>query len=586
MKKDDEKNSKTYSHQRRTIESAFESITSRKSSPVYVYVILLLLYLVCMVAVSISSHNAGTINFCGYPIEISSFRGVFSALSTICVILMTVYCGKAGYFTALFVELIQFPMILISVIRQKNLNGLPGLFGGILAILAVTLIYVNDKKLKKANSKLNDQLITDNLTGLPNRFAFSALIKDMINREQPFAFVWINLDHFKSVNDSVGFDVGNDILREIASRWKNVSRSGISGTNDIMTRIGGDEFGLIICGHRNDDDIVNTIRHYETALHNRLTVDGCDFYINASFGYVEFPADGKTSDEIGSFANAAMQEVKRTNSSDRIVRFTPDLLHTERTLEIESKIRAALDNDTIYFNLQPQYDMSHKLRGFESLARMKDADGTLINPAEFIPVSEKVGLVDKVDAAVFRKSAEFFGELIRKYELDITLSVNVSVRHLMKSNFLEELKKTLAETGVPADRVEIEITESIMIDSVDKALQTIDEISKLGVKIAIDDFGTGYSSLSYLNKFPANLLKVDKSFIDKMNTSESSRQYVAAIISMGHIMGFDVISEGVETEEQLNSLKDIGCDYIQGFFWGRPMSAEDAEKIVAGCVSR
>ncbi len=586
MKKDDKKNPKTYSHQRRAIESAFESIMSRKSSPVYVYILLLLLYMVCMVSVSTSSHNAGTINFCGYPIEISSFRGVFSALSNICVILMTVFCGKVGYFTALFVELIQFPMILISVSRQKDLNGLPGLFGGILAILAVTLIYVNDKKLKKANSKLNDQLITDNLTGLPNRFACSALIKDMINKEQPFAFVWINLDHFKSVNDSVGFDVGNDILREIASRWKNVSRSGISGTKDIMTRIGGDEFGLIICGHRNDDDIVNTIRHYETALHNRLTVDGCDFYINASFGYVGFPADGKTSDEIGSYSNAAMQEVKRTNSSDRIVRFTPDLLHKERTLEIESKIRAALDNDTIYFNLQPQYDMSHKLRGFEALARMKDADGTLISPAEFIPVSEKVGLVDKVDAAVFRKSAEFFGELIRKYELDITLSVNVSVRHLMKSNFLEELKKTLAETGVPADRVEIEITESIMIDSVDKALQTIDEISKMGVKIAIDDFGTGYSSLSYLNKFPANLLKVDKSFIDKMNTSESSRQYVAAIISMGHIMGFDVISEGVETEEQLDSLKDIGCDYIQGFFWGRPMSAEDAEKIVAGCVSR
>lgn len=174
----------------------------------------------------------------------------------------------------------------------------------------------------------------------------------------------------------------------------------------------------------------------------------------------------------------------------------------------------------------------------------------------------------------------FFGDLLRKTGAKLTLSLNASVRHMMKSDFLDEIRQLLRDSGIPASLLEIEITESIMIDSVDKALRCIDELRNMGIQIAIDDFGTGYSSLSYLNRFPANLLKIDKSFIDVMNTSDSSRQYVAAIISMGHVMGFDVISEGVEEPEQLETLRDIGCDFIQGFIWGRPLSSEDAEKLV------
>ena len=174
----------------------------------------------------------------------------------------------------------------------------------------------------------------------------------------------------------------------------------------------------------------------------------------------------------------------------------------------------------------------------------------------------------------------FVGDLIRRTGADITLSVNVSVRHLMKNDFVEEILQTLVKSGLPAECLEIEITESIMIDSAEKALRCIDMLHEKGIKIAIDDFGTGYSSLSYLNNFPANLLKIDKSFIDKMNTSDSSKQYVAAIISIGHIMGFDVISEGVEEEEQLETLKEIGCDFIQGFIWGKPLSTDEAEKML------
>ena len=178
----------------------------------------------------------------------------------------------------------------------------------------------------------------------------------------------------------------------------------------------------------------------------------------------------------------------------------------------------------------------------------------------------------------------FFGELVNRTGSKAMISVNISVRHLMKNNFLEEVKNILNESKLPPEQLEIEITESVMIDSAEKALQCINCLKRMGIKIAIDDFGTGYSSLSYLNKFPADLLKIDKSFIDKMNFSESSTQYVAAIISIGHIMNLEVISEGVEEPEQLDPLRNIGCDFIQGYIWGRPLMPKDAEKLVINSV--
>jgi EAL domain-containing protein (putative c-di-GMP-specific phosphodiesterase class I) len=251
-------------------------------------------------------------------------------------------------------------------------------------------------------------------------------------------------------------------------------------------------------------------------------------------------------------------------------------------MQLERLIRTALDTNAILFDLQPQHDIDHKLRGFEALARLQEADDTFIRPDVFIPIAEKAGLVDKIDLMVFRKAAFFLADMIKKAgkDLDITICINVSVRHLMKNNFIEEIKKVLHESGVSANHFEMEITESIMIDSYEKARIYINQVKELGFKVAIDDFGTGYSSLSYLQTFPANLLKIDKSFIDVMNSSAASKQYVATIISIGHILNLKVISEGVETQEQLDTLKEIGCDYIQGYIWGRPMPPEEAEKII------
>ncbi len=421
---------------------------------------------------------------------------------------------------------------------------------------------------------------TDQLTGLSNRLACTDLIEKLIKHGERFCIVSIDINNFKSINDTIGFDAGNRVLTQIASRWKKIAENNLTATQDHLARMGGDEFQLVIQGYDDNEAIIPTIKTYENALGTTMTIDGCDLYISASFGYCLYPDDAKTSDSLISYANASMNEIKRMKSSQHIMRFVPGLLKEEHTLEIERKLIYALENDLLYFNLQPQFDLDHKLRGFEALARMKDSDGTVVSPGEFIPVAEKVGLVDKVDSAVFRRSAMFIGGLIRETGADIMLSVNISVRHLMKNDFLDEVKDILSASGIPADHLEIEITESIMIDSAEKAQHCINKLHKMGIQIAIDDFGTGYSSLSYLNNFPANILKIDKSFIDKMNTSDPSKQYVAAIISIGHIMGFEVVSEGVEEKEQLATLKLIGCDYIQGFIWGRPLSPEDAEKLI------
>ena len=569
---------------KRIIQNTLDSITHQRKAPKYLFAVLLFLYVATSVIVRVASGSHESIAIGGGHVPIAAFAGVLSSLSNICMIFLTLYFGKAGFLTSLITLLIQFPVIISVIIMHHNMNNLPGIFGNLLTIITIVIIYFNNRELDSYQIRLRDQAVTDRLTGLPNRFACSELIRELTKNDEKFAVVSIDINGFKGINSSMGFDTGNKVLIEIASRWKTIADTGISGTLDFITRTSGDEFVLIIRNYHSDEDVINTIRQYEASLKNRLTIDNCDLYITAGFGYAEYPSDAKKGESVFAYADVALHEIKRAKSGDHILRFTPDLLKIERTIEIEGKIREALEKDHIYFNLQPQYDMEHNLRGFEALARMTDDDGNTINPGEFIPVAEKAGLIDKVDSAVFRKSTIFFGKLMKDTGADLMLSINASVRHLMKNGFIDEVREILKVSGIDPEKLEIEITESIMIDSADKALKCIHELQDMGVKLAIDDFGTGYSSLSYLNSFPANLLKIDKSFIDKMNSTDSSRQYVAAIISIGHIMGFDVISEGVEEDAQLETLRSIGCDYIQGFLWGRPLNEEEVVELVRSSV--
>ena len=572
---------KVHNKDNRIIETTLNNMyDAGKRPPERIFWFLVVAYLITNVVVSSTATSGGTISFGEHSIHVYTFAGVFSSISNMCVILMSVYYGKKGYWSGLTLLLIQLPLVLLSIIKGHNLNSIPGVFGSLLTMTAITFVYFNGKKIDSYQKKLRDVAVTDILTGIPNGFACDELVNALTRRNEPFANVTINLNAFKSINDTMGFDAGNQILMDTAYRLKSVAESGETGTFDFVGRTSGDEFSLIIRGYKTPDELYKVIQIYDEAINKQYTVLDCDLFVSASFGYALYPEDGDSIDSVISHSSIAMNEVKRKNNGNHILRYTEDLNQSKKLIEMESKIRSAIDNDRVFFMLQPQFDMEHRLRGFEALARIKDKDGTIINPGDFIPVAEKVGLIDKIDGIIYKKAGGFIGEHIKKTGSKVTLSINVSVMHLMKKDFIDEISSLLRTTGIPADQLEVEITESVMIESLEKAMDRISTLHMMGIKIAIDDFGTGFSSLSYLSEFPANLLKIDKAFIDKLLTGETSKQYVAGIISLGHTMGFDVISEGVEEDEQLEVLQRIGCNYIQGFIWGRPLLPEDAEKLI------
>ena len=562
------------------IDKTLKNLSLNKEAPKSAFILLVLLYTIASFLTTRTSVMQGSIAIGDKMIRYNSFAGVFSMLGNICIICLVMLFRRVGYIVSMAAIILQFPLMIFNIFVRGNLHSLPGLFSSVLIIGAISIIHFNYKKVLNYQQSIREQAVTDRITGLPNRFACNELLTDLQRRGEPFVLVSVDLNDFKSINDTMGHDTGDQVLKEVARRWKDLANSLSTETVDFVARNSGDEFMLVISEFESKDVIEKTIDAYRAALEKKITIDDCDYYLTACFGYSLFPEDSDVIENIYLFSDAALHEVKKTGSGSRVMRFIPDVLNTERSLEIERKIRSALSSDKIFFHLQPQYDINHNLRGFEALARMKDDDGSMISPADFIPIAEKTGLVDRIDMRVFELAVEFLAKVSKETENDVMMSVNVSVRHLMKNNFINDIKQVLKYHEISPERIEIEITESIMIDSAEKALQRINEIKAMGMKVAIDDFGTGYSSLSYLNNFPSDLLKIDKAFIDQMSLSESSKQYVAMIISIGHILHLKVISEGVESADQVDILKNIGCDYIQGFVWGKPMPPEEAGKLV------
>lgn len=565
----------------RILEQTLNSLEVRRQAPRSVFILLLVLYFAAALTVSLTAGSQKEIIIGSNPVAVYTFAGIFSSLSNLCIIFMVIFCGKAGFIASIIVMALHIPMILMGIFVKGNYTSLPGLFVDVLTVIAIIVIFYNNRKIDKYQLRLREQATTDALTGLPNAFAITELLNELIKHNTPFVAATLDINDFKSINDTMGFDMGNRVLLAVALRLKNIADNGLSGTLDFVARLNGDEFSLIIRDYKSNDDVEKTIKHYEAAITEKINIDGYDFFVAASIGYAYFPTDSADRDSLISYTIAAMKEIKHMSGSEHIQRFSPEM-KAEDHIAIDNRVREALENDTVFFNLQPQYDMTHSLRGFEVLARMKDDDGAFISPADFIPAAERLGLIDVLDHTVYRKAAMFFADLLKKSGADIMLSINASVKHMMKSDFIEEIRALLSESGIPAKQLEIEITESILIESAEKAACILRGLKDMGIRIAIDDFGTGYSSLSYLNSFPSDTLKIDKSFIDKMSENTTSEKYVEAIISLAHVMDFEVVAEGVEENGQLETLRGISCDYIQGFIWGRPLSAQDAEALVMG----
>ena len=555
-----------------------DSRINKKLSWVF-FVLLLMLYIISTVLVSVTSRSGGSLTIFGHHVPYHTITGALSSTANLCTVFLVVFFGIPGFITSLTMVLAQFPALVVSLFVRHNYMSIAGFFSNNLILCSILLLYINNRKIERYQCEMQEYTTTDMLTKLPNRLACHMYLEELVRCNASFAIAILNLNHFKNIKSTMGQAVGDDVLAEIASRLKAVSSTGKSSTRIYIAYNGSDEFTLIIRSY-NKDKLLTILENYQSAVSKPITISGCEYFITSRVGYAEYPHDAKNIESLYTCALIAMTNARNHADKNYILGFTSDMYSQERELETERKIRDSLKEDRLHFYLQPQYDISHNLRGFEVLARIFNPDGTIVNPSEFIPVAEKVGLIDSIDNAVFKESAQFLSDLIRRTNTDIIFSVNVSVRHLMKKNFINEVKEILDSADIPANRIEIEITESIMINSIDEALNSINELKGLGLNIAIDDFGTGYSSLSYLNNFPSDIIKIDKSFIEKITFGNSHKQYVAAIISIGHIMNFKVVAEGVETAEELEILRSIGCDYVHGFYWGVPMPPEEAEKLV------
>ncbi|QNU68559.1 bifunctional diguanylate cyclase/phosphodiesterase [Ruminiclostridium herbifermentans] len=548
--------------------------------PSWTMIFPILFYILIMITTTYINRYQINLTLFNIVFHYLTISGMLTQLQMFLLIIMVIFYRKKGFQNVVTICIIHTIILAIPFIFLQAYSSIAGLAAISTCITVTLLIYLYLKKLDLNQNIIAEFALTDTLTGLPNRRKFNdyliRLISDCNDDSFKFALVIVDINDFKNINDSVGHDAGDEVLCQVVERWKMVQ-----GKNDFIARLGGDEFIIILENYGSEYDLKQSIKKYSVAISDRFVVKDTYFYITASFGVALYPLDSRDSTELFRFADAAMYYAKNISSMDICLYNSSMTESIEYNVALEQKIRRALEDDKLYFVLQPQYDTKTKrLRGFETLARLNDENGNPISPAMFIPIAEKTGLITSIDNWIIRNTMIFFKKVLNKTDKDLLLSVNISVLHLLNKGFIDEIKLMLQETEFPPNQLEIEITESVFISSISKAIEILNELKNMGIRIALDDFGTGYSSLSYLTKLPIDILKIDKSFIDELLVSDSGRNYVAAIISIGHIMNFSVLSEGVEIQDQLDILANLGSDYIQGYVWGKPMNTSDVLKLI------
>lgn len=424
----------------------------------------------------------------------------------------------------------------------------------------------------------------DELTGALNRSTFSKIMEGELStasdRGLSVAVHFIDLDRFKDVNDTRGHAAGDEVLRLAADRLRE-----ILGTREHLARLGGDEFAICQPYFLESPQVVGELaNNVVSEMAKPFHVVDYDIQIGASVGYSHFPRDGKTVNELVRAADIALYKAKERNRG-LAVAFDPSMeIERQARQSIELRLRAALAGGNFDLHYQPLYfSASERLRGFEALLRLNDEDGDPISPEVFVPIAEEIGLIGEIGAWVLYQSCE----MASKWPQDLTISVNLSPAQFQSHDMPQLVKDVLLDTGLQASQLELEVTETLLIADTEKVLRELTKIKAIGVSIALDDFGTGYSSLSYLWRFPFDKLKVDKSFMNDLTVSGSkSREILSTIIALGKVLDLKVTAEGVETKEQAAVLRELNCDLVQGYLYGRPMRAIDVAAIVIKSVNQ
>ena len=430
---------------------------------------------------------------------------------------------------------------------------------------------------KKSEEKIEFMAYYDALTKLPNRTIFIEKLEvELKNKNSAGVVMFIDLDNFKTINDTLGHDYGDRLLEIISGKFKDNIKD-----KDVVCRFGGDEFIILKPGIYSKTEIIGCAEDILSIFNEPFSIYEKSIYTTASIGISRYHKDGDNSITILKNADTAMYTAK--TSGKNMFAFFNEEMHfgIERRIKIQAILRLAINNNSFELYYQPQIDIkSNKITGFEALLRLKHADMGFISPAEFIPIAEECGLIKEIGEWCLETACLKNKEWRDKgYDFGY-ISVNISAIQFQQGNFMEVIKRVLKETDLLPEFLEIEITETVLMRSLETTVKTLESLRELGIKIALDDFGTGYSSFSYLRKLPINTLKIDKSFVDGICLSPKEEAIAYGIIQLAHKMELQVVAEGVESQEQLELLKKQDCDKIQGYIFSKPITSDEAEKLL------
>jgi diguanylate cyclase (GGDEF)-like protein len=446
--------------------------------------------------------------------------------------------------------------------------------GGKAQLIVGTAQDITQRKL--AEEQIKALANFDNLTGLPNRRLFTerfdAAIRVAKQRSSRLAALFVDLDRFKQINDTQGHGAGDSVLCEVAARLSRCVRGG-GDDADVVARLGGDEFVVLLTDVGEPRQAYLVAERILASLRKPISLNGHENFISASIGLSRFPEDGLDADTLLRNADAAMYSVKAAGRND-VRGYCPELNLADRARwELERDLHKALERGELELHYQPQVDArSGTIPGVEALMRWNH-NGRFVPPSEFIPLAEDNGLIVSFGEWALATAARQAADWMAQGLGPVRVSVNIPGAHFQKPGFVELVRRVLEQTSLPGHLLEIEITETMLVQDVSTTLATLKGLQDLDVRMSIDDFGTGYSSLSYLQRFDIDQLKIDRSFVADMHADTGNETITAAIIAMAEALKLEVIAEGVETREQVQLLQRRGCQLMQGYFFSRPLPA-------------
>lgn len=434
---------------------------------------------------------------------------------------------------------------------------------------------------KVAEERIQYLATHDGLTKLPNRVMFSELLGIEIpaarRYQRNFAVMFIDLDRFKFVNDTLGHEAGDKLLQQITARFKQVLRA-----SDVIARLGGDEFVVLLTEVNDAENVAIVARKILSAASKPIVLMGQECRVTASIGIAMFPEHGEDEQTLMKNADIAMYFAKEEGKNNLQFYSTDIKVHALERLFLEENLRRALEQQEFTLHYQPKFDLAKKMiSGVEALLRWQNAQLGSVSPHQFIPIAEETGLIIPIGKWVLKTACEQNMAWQKQGLPPICIAVNLSVRQFADDHLLNDIATVLKDTGMAPSLLEIEITEGMLVHNPERAIQLLTAMKKMGIRLAIDDFGTGYSSLSRIKNFPIDTLKVDRSFILDIATNSEDQAIARAIIAMGKTLSLTIVVEGVETIEQENFLREHACDEMQGYYFSKPVTAEEFTTLLS-----